>query len=387
MARSCGGCAWLGKPYDMQLRLKSEVVVEALAEHEELEGLAVEPCLPSPERRAYRNRAKLAVGRRGRQVALGLFRRGSDWLVDTASCPIHRPVLARWIPDVARWLDVHRLARPDGPVKHVDLRETADGGLHVTLVASTAPPRGRIPVEDLSRRMKGSLVGMAVNVNPHASSYVMGERTVHVWGSETFLAPVPGAMVGDAGGLVVPRVGFFQVNASQVPRVARRIASHLVSAGPGPWADLYCGVGTWGLLAGARDQDPDRTLMGIEENARAIDAAHSNARRMGRDGFRYRTGKTEDVFPDWAAATPPVAAVLNPGRPGCRPALLDALVASRPRRMAYLSCNPVSLSRDLATLVRGGFTVQRILPVDMMPQTEQVEALALLGEPGGGERV
>ena len=70
--------------------------------------------------------------------------------------------------------------------------------------------------------------------------------------------------------------------------------------------------------------------------------------------------------------------VLNPGRPGCRAEVLDAILAARPGRVAYLSCNPETLARDLARLVAGGLGLDGVVPFDFMPQTDQVEALALL---------
>jgi len=69
---------------------------------------------------------------------------------------------------------------------------------------------------------------------------------------------------------------------------------------------------------------------------------------------------------------------LDPPRKGSDPATLDALVEAKAARVWYLSCNPATLARDLAQLVRGGYRVKRVQPFDMFPQTGHIETLAML---------
>lgn len=380
----------------------------ALAAEEGLTAVSVGACLQSPWRQTYRNRAKLAV-RGERNVRLGLFERGTDRLVGTEACPVHRSEIQRSLGPLADWLGAHGLAAPGGPVRHVDVRQSqpprrsGDGrdgrdrrghrdrrdrremesaprwGVHVTLVVDRDVRGDRLPAAELDRRLGGRLVGLSINVNPHASSYVFGDVTRRVRGSARFVPPLPRHWPGEGLRLEVPAAGFFQVNVSQIPVLAERIATHLDGAGDGPWFDLYCGVGTWGIAASHVRGTPPSVLVGIEENPRAVDCATGNARAAGlARRTRYLAGRTEDLLTAEAEATPPAAVVLNPGRPGCRPGVLEALVRARPRRVAYLSCNPEILARDLGLLAGGGFGVDRVLPVDMMPYTDQVEALALL---------
>lgn len=75
----------------------------------------------------------------------------------------------------------------------------------------------------------------------------------------------------------------------------------------------------------------------------------------------------------------PDAMILNPSAAGTDLPTLEMIVDSPARRVAYLSCDPTTLARDLAALMRGGFKLVTVQAVDMMPQTRQIEALALLG--------
>ena len=76
--------------------------------------------------------------------------------------------------------------------------------------------------------------------------------------------------------------------------------------------------------------------------------------------------------------------VLDPSRSGCQPSVLDALLASPPARIAYVSCDPKSLARDLAILARS-YRVDSVQPLDMFPQTHHVECLASLSRKPAGE--
>ena len=78
------------------------------------------------------------------------------------------------------------------------------------------------------------------------------------------------------------------------------------------------------------------------------------------------------------ASEKPDAFILNPSAVGADPPTLEGVISSTARSVAYLSCDPQTLGRDLAVLLEGGFTLVSAQAVDMMPQTRQVESLALL---------
>jgi 23S rRNA (uracil1939-C5)-methyltransferase len=78
------------------------------------------------------------------------------------------------------------------------------------------------------------------------------------------------------------------------------------------------------------------------------------------------------------AGNPITAAVVNPPRAGCASSVLDALAALAPRTIAYVSCKPATLARDLKRLTADAYDVDELTPVDMLPLTPHIEALALL---------
>jgi 23S rRNA (uracil1939-C5)-methyltransferase len=368
VAEACGGCPLIGTSYADQLRSKERTVRDALVACPSLAG-RIDPCLPAEHPLAYRNRAKLAVRDVGGRARIGLHRRGTNEVVDLAPCRVQRPVLQEAIERVRGWLDKHRLAHPTGRVFYVDLREAAGGRAHVTLVlAGESPAEERLPLQALVEGWP-ACGGLALNFGSPDSSYPLGPRTVARVGPERFPAPLPRAG-REPLRFEVPATGFFQVNAGALEPVHRLMAEHL---GRGDLLDLYCGVGVHGLaLAGAGTE-----VVGIESSARLVDAARANARACGV-AARYVAGRVEELLGTVLGERRCDRVILNPGRSGCRPAVVDALAGHRPARLAYLSCNPDTLARDLARFERRGILAIRAIPLDLMPQTEQVEALALL---------
>lgn len=375
IASDCGGCARITEPYSAQLSWKTERVRSALTRFGALAAVAVEPCLPAPEPWRYRNRAKLAVADVDGAIRIGLYQRGSNRIVDLAPCVVQRPVLQRAIEDVRRWLTAHRLAAPTGPVFYVDLREMSGERFHATFVVAERDERAKTIPYDALIAASPQLGGVAMNFGNPVSSYPMGETTRVVSGAETFDAPVP-TVRAETVSFAVPVSGFFQVATSLLPDVHHRMRDHL--GADGVLFDLYCGVGVHGLMIERGRVDAWPGIVGIDESASACSAARMNAEHFGIPA-RYLAGKVEQSMEEALAERQATRFVLNPGRSGCRPSVLERLRAMRGARIAYLSCNPDTLARDLDTLVRDGeLRVRRVTPLDLMPQTDHVEALALL---------
>jgi 23S rRNA (uracil1939-C5)-methyltransferase len=374
IARECGGCSRIGEPYDGQLQWKHETLRQAFAAYAELGDVAISECVPSAERWHYRNRAKLAVSRSGDGLRVGLYRRGSNEIIDLAPCVVQRPVLQSGLEALRRWLDAHGLVRPVGPVFYVDLREASEGRCHATLVVDGEGfDPSLLPLDSLFADWP-NLAGIAVNLGDPRSSYPLGERTIALRGADHFEAYVQdGAGVEVA--FAVPLGGFFQVSTSLLPDIHRRMAEHL---GEGRRLyDLYCGAGVHGVMVARATDSGTQEVVGIEDSEPACRAAQGNAARHGVPAA-YHSGRVEKIFGALLESCPSERFILNPGRAGCRPAVLQALATVASARIAYLSCDPATLARDLARLSGHGKKIVAVTPYDLMPHTDHIETLALL---------
>ncbi len=145
----------------------------------------------------------------------------------------------------------------------------------------------------------------------------------------------------------------------------------LAALRPGARAlDLYCGAGNFTLALGRRGVD----VLGIERSAVAVDAGRANAARLGVAGARFACGPVAAEL----ARVPAEAfdaIVLDPPRAGAAE-IVPQLVARRPRRLVYVSCDPATLARDARDLVAGGYDLARIQPIDVFPHTYHIETVA-----------
>ena len=140
--------------------------------------------------------------------------------------------------------------------------------------------------------------------------------------------------------------------------------------------DAYCGVGTIALAAARRACD----VLGVEIVAPAVADAVQNARRNGMDGHaRFVCADAASEIPRRIARGERFdAVILDPPRKGADEKLLRALLLAAPPRIAYVSCDPATLARDVRILCEGGYHFEWAQPVDMFPWTGHVETVVLL---------
>jgi len=176
-------------------------------------------------------------------------------------------------------------------------------------------------------------------------------------------------------GWEVPRDSFFQNNFFMLPALVDTARAMLAGSGARHLIDAYCGVGFFAIeLAGAVD-----SWLGVEIDAAAIKAAKTNAARRGADNGEFVAGATEELLPQLLGKLPPgnTAVLVDPPRKGCRPQSLQLLRDTRPAQIIYVSCHPATLARDLNLLCAdGAYGVERVVPLDLFPQTQHVECVA-----------
>lgn len=363
--RACGACALLATTIAYQLDYEASVIRKALAGWKSLKGVRVDRPVASPRQEGYRNRAKMAVVRRDGGVALGYFQPRSRMVVDAPDCRVLIPELletTRALRQAAQDLGTRRAGLP-ASLRFVDVRCGSDPTRqHLTLVVGDE--REAIDASRL-RRACPFVSGIGVNVNPGSGAQVIKGPVVPLWGEPQVRVEL------DAATLLVSPGSFCQVNLAMLGP-AHAIMRDFLEPG-GTLVDLYAGVGTHGLAL----RDRYERVVLVEGVSSAVRDARASIDASGAQGIVSVMGSpVERVLPQ-AFARAAHSVVLNPSREGCRPEVLDA-ISSRASRVAYLSCDPRTLARDLARLTRGRLEVVTVIPLQMMPQTRQVEALALL---------
>ena len=171
-------------------------------------------------------------------------------------------------------------------------------------------------------------------------------------------------------------LSFYQVNPEQTEKLYSLALEYAGLTGAETVWDLYCGIGTISLfLAGSAGK-----VYGVEIVPQAIADARENALRNGIGNAEFAVGKAEEVLEAFYGenGAKPDVIVVDPPRKGCDERCLEAMLAVRPERIVYVSCDPATLARDLRVLCDGGYGVERVRGVDQFGMTVHVEVACCL---------
>jgi len=371
----CIGCPFIDLPYPEQLARKRALVGAAFAKFPALNDVEIPEVVPSPRRLGYRARVKLVVRKSGGAIATGLYVPQSHRVMDISSCPVHpRRVnqVLEYLKFRAQELGIVPYDERDdsGDLRYVDFRYSfARQEVSVTLVSRhPVLPEGEKLARALQRKFS-FVTGVILNINENRGNVIWGPVNRMLSGRETLLEQVGGLK------LVYPAGVFSQSNPHTAQKLYDRVVELAQLTGKENMLDLYCGVGpiALNLAHGARQ------VWGIDDNEAGIASAKQNARRNGVGNCRFfagdAAGKIQELRGQLAALD---LVVVNPPRKGLQGAALAALLELGAPRLIYVSCEPVSLARDLEKLVAAGYRIRSLQPFDMFPQTAEVENVALL---------
>lgn len=339
-----------------------------------------EPPIHTAPASGHRHRARLAVRGKANNPKIGLFQSGSHRIVHIPRCEVHHPLIneaASEIRAAIRETGVSPYAdRPHrGALRYLQLVvERATRRVQVVLVGCGETPEvlGDLPTA-VESRLGDRLQGLFFNAQPERSNSIFGPSTIQLTGAPATRESICGVDVH------FPPAAFGQNHLPLFERAVERIAA-LVPAGS-TIAEFYCGVGSIGLplLGAARairfnERNPDG-LAGLERGlAERPDAERARAHLLpGTAGERLDALLGANVV------------VVDPPRRGLDEALCEALAASPPERLVYLSCGLESLSTDLERLRSSGrLALRGIEAFDFFPFTEHVETLVWLDRIDGG---
>ncbi len=378
VADKCGGCQWQSVSYSAQLAAKQQQVVDALTRLGKFETPTVLPILGAEAPLGYRNKATYPLARSPEgQVKAGYFRKGSHKLVNLNQCPVQderlNPLLAQVKQDIQeRGWSIYNENRHLGRLRHLALRVGRRTGQLLLTLVSTAPNLKDIELQtQVWMERYPDLVGVCVNLNPDKTNAIFGAETLVIDG-----VPYVEEIFADLR-FRIHATTFFQVNTEQAERVLDVILQELQLTGQETIIDAYCGVGTLTLPLAKQA----KRCIGLEVQPEAVAQGLTNAGLNGIDNVEFRAGDVGDLLPATAASlTAPLdIVVLDPPRKGCDRPVLDALIALKPPRIVYMSCDPATLARDLQILRdEGGYTLTKVQPADFFPQTPHVECVAFL---------
>ncbi len=343
-----GHAAWQHVAYPAQLRLKEQIVREQLAKLAGLDDPPLAPIIAAPQPWGYRNTARLHVS----GAKIGYHYAGSRQVVDLEYDPLLLPVLNTALAGLRAVLPPFKEA-----IEGVTLRASASHGYAVGLLhghAKTSPA----DLADLGAAWAAYSPNLA-GVAAQAPGYVQ---------------PTPVHLHDDLGGVtfMLSPESFFQVNTPQAERMLDLIRQELDLQPGERLLDAYSGVGTFALpLAKGLD-----AVVAVEENPTAVADGQACLPYNGIANVEFVRGAAERVLSGLEGQFD--AVILDPPRRGCHPAVIEELARLAPSRLVYISCHPGILARDLGAMLRIGYRLDLVQPIDLFPQTPHIESVVVL---------
>jgi tRNA/tmRNA/rRNA uracil-C5-methylase (TrmA/RlmC/RlmD family) len=354
----CGGCDWQHASPQAQRRLKAAVLSQQLRRIAGLDREVTVEALPGdPAGLGWRSRVRFAVGPDG---TAGLRKHRSHEVIDVGHCPIAHPLVDQAGVTGRPWPGA-------AAVQVVSSPGTGQRAIVVT-PAPSAPGKS------------------ARRTNPATRDGRYAEW-VEAGTDPVLVAQRGGGLAALRGGPFLQQTAagrdwrvsagvFWQVHPAAADALTDAVQAALQPQVGDTALDLYCGAGLFtGLLADA--VGPAGTVIGIESDQAAVRDARHNLRAAR--WARVHRGDVAEVLAraDWAQAR---IAVLDPPRAGAGRAVLDQLLAPGTSldRVAYVSCDPATLARDIGTFGQAGWQLGELRAFDAFPMTHHVECVATL---------
>ncbi len=371
LAKKCGGCQLQNLEYPQQLAWKQRRVESLVGKFHK-----VNPILGMEHPYHYRNKVQAAFGmNRGGRIISGVYQSSTHRIVPVNSCMIEDTVADSIIVTIRRLMKDFKIAPYEedsgrGLLRHVLVkRGFATGQVMVVLVTGSPILPAKNNLVKALRAAHPEITTILQNINPYRTSLVLGERETVLFG--------PGYIEDELCGCVfrISARSFYQVNPVQTEVLYRAAIRMAGLTGKETVIDAYCGIGTIGLIASRNAM----RVIGVELNKDAVRDAITNAKRNQIENTRFYQGDAGELMIQMASQGEKADVVfMDPPRAGSDEAFLGSVVKLSPETVVYISCNPETLARDLELLVKSGYRVQEIQPVDMFPWTNHVETVVLL---------
>ena len=354
--RRCGGCHYQHASYEHQLEIKAEILKENLRRIAKLELETNITIHPSPPWN-YRNRTRLKL-RTAPEFALGYYRFGSHELLPVEECPVSSPLINRAIAAVWQMGRGHSI--PDG-IHEIEFFANADDS-RLLIEASCGPEVRSTPVKEWADAMTSVLPEIAGTVVFNTgSSGVQGTaepKKIAASGAREI------TYITEAASYRVSAGSFFQVNRHLINELVKIVTEGYsgetavdLYAGAGLFSTVLCRTFAQVIAVESSQTSHADLLYNSPANVKAIRAATT-------DFLRSPSGKLQSDL-----------VVLDPPRSGLGESVVRSLVGLGAHRMTYISCDPATVSRDLAGLQSAGYRIEQVHLVDLFPQTYHLESV------------
>ena len=405
----CGGCGFGALNYDAQVELKVRQLENKLMRIAGVENPRINPMLAG-ESLSYRNKAVMAVGQDEEGNPLVGFRSAkSHRIIDCKECRIQMPTAMAAAEALREFMYEYNATAFDertgkGLIRHLMVRTAAATKKVMCVIVINGK---YIPYAEELAYLLDEYIGDLEGDYILDSIVVSGDKSEVIAGKRAIRDKLMGLEFD------ISAESFYQVNSKQTEKLYEEALRMLDAKEGEKIIDIYCGIGTIGLIAASRTK---ARFLGIESVPQAIRDANKNAIRNLIVNAAFIEGKAEEVLPEMMKRrsevssggiadnesdaelinafkegdeeefkdtlmrefASPDAVILDPPRAGCARELLDAVIDAAPKRIVYVSCDQGTMARDVKIFMEAGYTLKETTPCDMFPETGGLESVSLL---------
>lgn len=367
----CGGCSLMHMTYEEQLKFKTNKVANNIKKLAKLD-VNVLPCVPSMLTLGYRNKLSLPVAGKPGNVKIGMYQKGSHFVVDMDDCLLGGKWSQKLTQIFRNYLNKYNIPPYNektftGVVRHLVARYV-DEQLLVTVVSNG---EFKFDLHPLIAELQKAFpkFGLFVNINTYKNNVILGKTTQHVYGISQ--------IVGEHFGVkfCLKPDSFFQVNNGVKDAIYQKAKDLLNVANTDVLIDCFSGIG---ILTNALASSNYQTYA-LEIVPSAVEGANQMKALNNSPNVTNICGDVNVELPKLTAehAGKTITMVVDPPRKGLGENICNTILQADVDNIVYISCDSATLARDLAML-SAKYNVSYVEPYDMFPNTDQVETMVCL---------
>lgn len=354
----CGGCQLQHLQYEKQLEYKQRLVKDTLKKVGNLD-VEVLPCIASEKNYYYRNKNVFPVFSVKGNSQLGMFKENSKSSIEIQECMIADNEINRVVKVTNNFLKNKYIAG----LRYLVVRKV-ENKLIITLVTEKKEmPYLKKYVQELAFYFKDFILNININTDVNT---ILSTNFVNVYGGDFIQTETLGIKHKINAG------SFIQINDDVCKKLYNSILDNFDKNDI--VVDAYCGAGLLSAMIARKVQ----YCYGVEISKAAIKAANDMQKENGIENLYFISGDCDREIPSLLEnIEDEFCIVLDPPRKGCSQNVLQGILQTLPNKIIYVSCNPITLAKDLKVLARD-YKIKKIQPFDMFPQTVNVETLVVL---------
>ena len=372
----CGGCTILSLPYEKQLELKKQQILDLFESHEitGFEFLGIES---SPNNTCYRNKMEFTFGNEMKDgpLTIGMHKKGRHIDILTVDgCMLIDQDFIKILTATeeffrAEGLPYYRGNDHKGYLRHLVVRKgIKTNEMMVMIVTSTQLDYDMDKYKNmlLGLDLDADLASVLHCLNDNLADAVKCDELRVLHGRDHIYEELLGLR------FKISPFSFFQTNSRGAESLYSIVRDFMGNGDNKVVFDLYCGTGTIGQIAAPNA----KKVIGLELIEEAVEAAKENAKLNGLDNCEFIAGDVAETIKK--VKVKPDIIILDPPRSGVSPKALDYVIKFNAKEIIYVSCNPKTMVDNLETLLAAGYKVEKSTVKDMFPNTPHAETVVKL---------